>query len=147
MFIEINRIVIVLSQYNHHRSLYLSLSIPFPPIIIHHQVEFLVTKFRPTKTGKVGNVGQFSTEFTPEQNKAAIGKSVIVSTNKEKEVVLIHTKTPLSKKYIKFLIKKYLKKNQLRDLIRLSSEANRKEISLKFYTALEEDLEDEENVE
>ena len=103
-------------------------------------IEFLVTKFRPTKTGKPGNVGQFSCNFSAEQNKSAIGKSVIISTNKDLTKILVHTKTPLSKKYLKFLTKKFLSKQSLRDIVRVNSDPRRKEITMKFYAAIGNDI-------
>ena len=84
-------------------------------------VEFLITKFKPTKGGKAGNVGQFDSTASKETNAAAFGKSVIISPSADGRRVLIHTKTQLSKQYLKYMTKKFLKKNDLRDYMRVLS--------------------------
>ena len=84
-------------------------------------VAFLQTNFKPTKGGKKGNVGVFDCTADKATNALAFSKSVIVSSSENGERVLIHTRTPLSKKYLKYMTNKYLKKNDLRDFLRVVS--------------------------
>jgi hypothetical protein len=82
-------------------------------------VEFLTAKFKPTKGGKAGNVGVFDSTASKETNALAFSKSVIISPSAKGDRVLIHTKTQLSKQYLKYMTKKFLKKNDLRDYMRV----------------------------
>ena len=82
-------------------------------------VEFLTTKFKPVKGGKAGNVGVFSSTATKEQNALAFQKSVIISPSASGDRVLIHTKTPMGKQYLKYMTRKFLKKSELRDYLRV----------------------------
>ncbi|AAS51447.1 ACR221Wp [Eremothecium gossypii ATCC 10895] len=75
-----------------------------------------------------GHLGNLGNAITVEENGTTV---TIVSTAK------------FSGKYLKYLTKKYLKKNQLRDWIRfVSSKTN--EYKLTFYQVTPEDEEDEE---
>lgn len=70
-----------------------------------------------------------------------LGNDVTVEENGN--VVTIVSTTKFSGKYLKYLTKKYLKKNQLRDWIRfVSSKTN--QYKLAFYQVTPEDEEDEE---
>ena len=88
-------------------------------------VAFLQANFKPTKGGKKGNVGAFDSTADKATNALAFSKSVIISPSAEGQRVLIHTRTPLSKKYIKYMTNKYLKKSDLRDFLRLVSTTKR----------------------
>ncbi|GEQ72123.1 hypothetical protein JCM33374_g5809 [Metschnikowia sp. JCM 33374] len=75
--------------------------------------------------GIIGNLGE-SISVTEEGNSV-----VVVSTAK------------FSGKYLKYLTKRYLKKNQLRDWIRFVA-VKRNQYQLQFYSIAEDDEEDEE---
>eukprot|EP00461_Guttulinopsis_vulgaris_P001617 UN01617 len=105
-------------------------------------VEFLVANFKATKGAKKGSVGKFDATQTKEENLAAYSKSVIISSNRAGTRVLIHTKTPLSKVYIKYMTKKYLKKNELRDYMRVLSTGKR-HYSVDFINVKSDDATEE----
>ncbi|PVH20097.1 hypothetical protein CXQ85_001876 [Candidozyma haemuli] len=75
--------------------------------------------------GIIGNLGDAIT-ITEEGNKV-----VVVST------------AQFSGKYLKYLTKKYLKKNQLRDWIRFVS-VKRNQYQLQFYSIADDEEEDDE---
>lgn len=71
-----------------------------------------------------------------------LGDAITVSTEGTKVIVTASTK--FSGKYLKYLTKRYLKKNQIRDWIRFIS-VKKNEYKLQFYSAsVDEDEEDEE---
>lgn len=71
-----------------------------------------------------------------------LGELITVSTEGSKVVVVSSTK--FSGKYLKYLTKRYLKKNQIRDWIRFIS-VKKNEYKLQFYsTSVDEEEEDEE---
>lgn len=71
-----------------------------------------------------------------------LGELISVSAEGTKVVVVSSTK--FSGKYLKYLTKRYLKKNQIRDWIRFIS-VKKNEYKLQFYsTSVDEDEEDEE---
>lgn len=106
-------------------------------------VEFLTASFKPTKGGKRGNVGVFDSTATKEQNALAFSKSVIISPSASGHRVLIHTKTPMSKQYLKYMTKKFLKKNDLRDFMRVVATGT-KAIKVAFLNVKGEKEETEE---
>ncbi|KLO20228.1 ribosomal protein L22e [Schizopora paradoxa] len=76
--------------------------------------------------GKTGNLGE-KVKVSREGNKVVIAPSV-----------------PLSKRYVKYLTKKYLKKNTLRDWIRVIA-TSKEGFQLRFYNiAPGEDAEDDD---
>ncbi|KAG7896559.1 hypothetical protein KL935_004485 [Ogataea polymorpha] len=76
-----------------------------------------------------GHLGNLGNDITVTQEGAA--KVVVVST------------TNFSGKYLKYLSKRYLKKNQIRDWIRFVS-VKKNEYQLQFYSVAVDDEEDEE---
>lgn len=66
-----------------------------------------------------------------------------VTVEEDGSVVTIVSTTKFSGKYLKYLTKKYLKKNQLRDWIRFVSYKTN-QYKLAFYQVTPEDEEDEE---
>ena len=113
-------------------------------------VEFLTANFKPTKGGKAGNVGLFDSTQSKEQNLVAFQKSVIISPSASGDRVLIHTKTQLSKQYVKYMTKKFLKKSDLRDHLQVRA-TGKFSVKLQFYRVKGGDDEEapaaEENVE
>ncbi|KAF5210416.1 60S ribosomal protein L22A [Clavispora lusitaniae] len=75
--------------------------------------------------GIIGNLGE-TVSVTEEGNKV-----IVVSTTK------------FSGKYLKYLTKRFLKKNQLRDWIRFVS-VKKNQYQLQFYSIAEDDEEEEE---
>jgi len=75
--------------------------------------------------GKVGNLGE----------------QITVSRDKAK--VLVSADTAFSKRYLKYLSKKYLKKQQLRDWLHVIA-SNKTAYELRYYNIHEQDAEDED---
>ena len=90
-----------------------------------HQETYL--KERIKVNGKTGNLG---TAVTVERTKAK---------------VQVTSDIPFSKRYLKYLTKKYLKKNNLRDWLRVVSTAKDVYELRYFQINNEEDEEDEDN--
>merc|ERR1712100_886730 len=76
--------------------------------------------------GKVGNLGE------------------LVSVSRDKAKVLVNADTAFSKRYLKYLSKKYLKKQQLRDWLHViaSSKAG---YELRYYNIHDQDAEEDED--
>jgi len=55
-----------------------------------------------------------------------------VKINREKSLIHVQAQAPFSKRYLKYLTKKFLKKHQLRDWLRVIS-TNKKTFELKFF--------------
>ncbi|CAI5759228.1 unnamed protein product [Candida verbasci] len=70
-----------------------------------------------------------------------LGDDIAVETDGNKVVVVSNTK--FSGKYLKYLTKRYLKKNQIRDWIRFVA-VKQNQYQLQFYSVAEDDEEEEE---
>lgn len=70
-----------------------------------------------------------------------LGNVVTVERNKSK--IIIAAEIPFSKRYLKYLTKKYLKKNNLRDWLRVVS-TNKDTYELRYFQINNEDEEEEE---
>ncbi|TID17231.1 hypothetical protein CANINC_004090 [Pichia inconspicua] len=67
----------------------------------------------------------------------------LISVKAEGTKVVVVASTKFSGKYLKYLTKRYLKKNQIRDWIRFIS-VKKNEYKLQFYSTSVDDEEDEE---
>merc|ERR1712183_351205 len=76
--------------------------------------------------GKVGNLGD------------------LVSVSRDKAKVLVNADTAFSKRYLKYLSKKYLKKQQLRDWLHVVA-SNKTSYELRYYNIHEQDAEEDED--
>jgi len=73
-----------------------------------------------------------------------LGKDITIT--KEKNKITVQSTIPFSKRYLKYLTKKYLKKNNLRDWLRVV--ANTKDsFELRYFNISNEDEEEEEEKE
>lgn len=70
-----------------------------------------------------------------------LGDEISVTAEGNKVVVVSNTK--FSGKYLKYLTKRYLKKNQIRDWIRFVS-VKQNQYQLQFYSVADEEEEDDE---
>ena len=70
-----------------------------------------------------------------------LGDNVVIT--KEKNTVALSTDIPLSKRYLKYLTKKYLKKNNLRDWLRVVA-SNKHSFELRYFQVDNNDEEAEE---
>merc|ERR1719488_401081 len=76
--------------------------------------------------GKVGNLGE------------------LITVGRDKAKVLVSADTPLSKRYLKYLSKKYLKKQQLRDWLHVIA-SSKSAYELRYYNIHEQDAEEDED--
>jgi len=76
--------------------------------------------------GKTGNLGN------------------LVSVSRDKAKVLVSSDTALSKRYLKYLSKKYLKKQQLRDWLHVIAN-NKSSYELRYYNIADQDAEEDED--
>lgn len=72
-----------------------------------------------------------------------LGDEITVSQEGESKVVVVST-TKFSGKYLKYLSKRYLKKNQIRDWIRFVS-VKKNEYALQFYSVADDEEEAEDD--
>mmetsp|Transcript_68171 Transcript_68171/g.142074 ORF Transcript_68171/g.142074 Transcript_68171/m.142074 type:complete len:131 (+) Transcript_68171:44-436(+) len=61
-----------------------------------------------------------------------------VTVTKDKSKIIVQAESAFSKRYLKYLAKKYLKKNQMRDFLRVVS-TNKATYELKYYNIQEND--------
>mmetsp|Transcript_23016 Transcript_23016/g.44729 ORF Transcript_23016/g.44729 Transcript_23016/m.44729 type:complete len:132 (+) Transcript_23016:30-425(+) len=85
----------------------------------------------------VGNFEKYLKENIKVQGKAGnLGDAVVVG--KEKSKITVSSDMAFSKRYLKYLAKKYLKKHQMRDFLRVVS-TNKSTYELKYYNIQEND--------
>ncbi|XP_031104174.1 60S ribosomal protein L22-2-like isoform X1 [Ipomoea triloba] len=73
----------------------------------------------------------------------ALGDSVTVTRDKTK--ITVTSDSNFSKRYLKYLTKKYLKKNNVRDWLRvIASNKDRSVYELRYFNIAENDAEDED---
>ncbi|KAH9399477.1 60S ribosomal protein L22 [Tyrophagus putrescentiae] len=108
------------------------------------QLKFSIDCSKPVEDS-IMNVTDFET-FLKERIKVNgktnnLGSSVTVERNKSK--ILINANILFSKRYLKYLTKKYLKKNNLRDWIRVVA-TSKEAFELRYFQINNEDNEEEE---
>jgi len=67
-----------------------------------------------------------------------------VAIEKQKSKLSLTSDVPFSKRYLKYLTKKYLKKNNLRDWLRVVA-SNKESYELRYFQINNEDEEEEDN--
>lgn len=97
------------------------------PLRANRQEKYLVGRIK--VNGKKGQVG-------------ATGSGVKVSRDSDK--ILVEATTQFSKRYLKYLTKKFLKKQNLRDWMRVVS-SDKNTYELRYYNISEEDDEEDED--
>ncbi|XP_051156973.1 60S ribosomal protein L22-like [Leptopilina boulardi] len=78
--------------------------------------------------GKTGNLGK------------------VVTVEKSKQTILVNSDVDLSKRYLKYLTKRYLKKNKLRDWLRVVSK-DKDSYQLRYFAINSQDDEDDDDAE
>ncbi|CAL8336706.1 unnamed protein product [Lota lota] len=89
------------------------------------------------------NFEQFLQERIKVNGKAGNLGNGVVSIERSKSKISVNSEVPFSKRYLKYLTKKYLKKNNLRDWLRVV--ANTKESYELRYFQINQDEEEEED--
>jgi len=88
------------------------------------QEKFLLDRIK--VNGKVGNLGE------------------LITVGRDKAKVLVSADTAFSKRYLKYLSKKYLKKQQLRDWLHVIA-SSKNAYELRYYNIHEQDAEEDED--
>ncbi|XP_034442334.1 60S ribosomal protein L22 [Hippoglossus hippoglossus] len=88
------------------------------------------------------NFEQYLQERIKVNGKAGNLGGGVVSIERSKSKIAVNSEVPFSKRYLKYLTKKYLKKNNLRDWLRVV--ANTKESYELRYFQINQDEEEEE---
>merc|ERR1711924_467733 len=71
---------------------------------------------------------------------------VTLTITKEKSKIVVTTEIEMSKRYLKYLTKKYLKKHNVRDWLRVvASNKDRSVYELRYFNIADNDVEDEED--
>ncbi|KAG1672231.1 hypothetical protein FOA52_002932 [Chlamydomonas sp. UWO 241] len=96
------------------------------------------------KIMEIASFEKFLVDKIKVGNKAgALGDAIKVSRDKTK--VTISSDIPMSKRYLKYLTKKYLKKHNVRDWLRvIASNKDRSIYELRYFNIAEQDGEDDE---
>merc|ERR1719228_1045039 len=69
----------------------------------------------------------------------------VVTLKREKNSIILTSEIPFSKRYLKYLTKKYLKKNNLRDWLRVvASSTNKEAFELRYFQINQDEEEEEE---
>merc|ERR1712037_509532 len=108
------------------------------------QLRFAIDCSHPVEDG-IMNCGDFET-YLKDRIKVAgktqnFGKDVALA--KEKNKIVLTSSVPFSKRYLKYLTKKYLKKNNLRDWLRVVASA-KDAYELRYFQINNEESEDED---
>ncbi|AFZ81247.1 60S ribosomal protein L22, putative [Theileria equi strain WA] len=88
--------------------------------VLGHKVKYVLDCTAPANDNIINTAGleKFLQDRIKVDGKTGnLGTSIVVS--REKNKILITTEIPFSKRYIKYLTKKYLTKQQLRDFLRV----------------------------
>ncbi|KAK2898085.1 hypothetical protein Q8A73_014465 [Channa argus] len=138
-----------------HVSLFLSASVfAMAPIKQHtgkggkkkkQVLKFTLDCTHPVEDGimDAANFEQFLQERIKVNGKAGNLGGGVVSIERSKSKITVSSEVPFSKRYLKYLTKKYLKKNNLRDWLRVV--ANTKESYELRYFQINQDEEEEED--
>ena len=109
------------------------------------QLKFNIDCAHPVEDG-IMNAGDFKSylqERIKVQGKTGnFGKDVALSMEKNK--IVLSSSVPFSKRYLKYLTKKYLKKNNLRDWLRVVA-SDKNAYELRYFQINNEEEEEEDN--
>merc|ERR1711937_821521 len=97
------------------------------------------------KIMEIGSFEKFLKDRIKVNGKAGVlGDSVTIS--REKSKIVITTEIEMSKRYLKYLTKKYLKKHNVRDWLRVvASNKDRSVYELRYFNIADNDVEDEDD--
>ena len=111
------------------------------------QLRFAIDCSHPVEDG-IMNCGDFET-YLKDRIKVAgktqnFGKDVALA--KEKNKIVLTSSVPFSKRYLKYLTKKYLKKHKVRDWLRvIASNKERNVYELRYFNIADNENEEEED--
>ena len=79
-------------------------------------------------------------------NTSSTGQPRHLKFERQKYKLIVQSEIPIAKRYLKYLTKKYLKKNNLRDWLRVVS-SSKDSYELRYYQINNEDEDEEEDAE
>merc|ERR1712216_903460 len=98
------------------------------------------------KIMEIGSFEKFLEDRIKVNGKAGVLGDVVTIT-KEKSKIVVATEIEMSKRYLKYLTKKYLKKHNVRDWLRVvASNKDRSVYELGYFNIADNDVEDEEYI-
>ncbi|CAI5678613.1 unnamed protein product [Oreochromis niloticus] len=106
-------------------------------------LKFTLDCTHPVEDGIMDAANFFLQERIKVNGKAGNLGGGVVSIERSKSKITVSSEVPFSKRYLKYLTKKYLKKNNLRDWLRVV--ANTKESYELRYFQINQDEEEEED--
>merc|ERR1712057_143547 len=96
------------------------------------------------KIMEIGSFEKFLKDRIKVNGKASVLGDVVTIT-KEKSKIVVTTEIEMSKRYLKYLTKKYWKKRCVRDWLRVvASNKDRSVYELRYFNIADNDVEDEE---
>ncbi|QDZ20424.1 ribosomal protein L22 [Chloropicon primus] len=96
------------------------------------------------KIMEIGSFEKFLKDRIKVNGKAGVlGDAVTITTEKSK--IVVTTEVEMSKRYLKYLTKKYLKKHNVRDWLRVvASNKDRSVYELRYFNIADQDAEEDE---
>ncbi|XP_064460253.1 large ribosomal subunit protein eL22-like [Ornithodoros turicata] len=109
------------------------------------QCKFHVDCTHPVEDG-IMKVAEFETYLKEriKYNGKTNNLSGVITVDKDKNKVYVSAEVPFSKRYLKYLTKRYLKKNNLRDWLRVVA-TTKDAFELRYFQINNEEEEDEED--
>lgn len=97
------------------------------------------------KIMEIGSFEKFLKDRLKVNGKAGVLGDAVTIT-KEKSKIVVTTEIDMSKRYLKYLTKKYLKKHNVRDWLRVvASNKDRSVYELRYFNIADNDVEDEDD--
>eukprot|EP00894_Picocystis_sp_ML_P000635 jgi/Pico_ML_1/51152/g2234.t1 len=110
------------------------------------QNKFVIDCSKPAQD-QIMDMGTFET-FLAERIKVGGKAGVLgdaVNISREKFKIVVKSEVPMSKRYLKYLTKKYLRKHSVRDWLRvIASNKDRNVYELRYFNIAENEGDDEE---
>ncbi|CAK0773751.1 60S ribosomal protein L22B [Coccomyxa viridis] len=110
------------------------------------QAAFVIDCSKPVedKIMKIGEFEKFLVDKIKVDNKTGV-LGDLVSVTKDRTKVTVTSEIPMSKRYLKYLTKKFLKKHNVRDWLRvIASNKDRNVYELRYFNIADNEGEDEE---
>merc|ERR1711959_198260 len=96
------------------------------------------------KIMEIGSFEKFLKDRIKVNGKAGVLGDVVTIT-KEKSKIVVTTEIEMSKRYLKYLTKKYLKKHNVRDWLRVvASNKDRSVYELRYFNIADNEVEDDD---
>merc|ERR1712083_1200366 len=105
-------------------------------------LKFTIDCSQPVDDG-IMDAGSFE-KFLLDKIKVGGKTGDLISVSRDKAKVLVNAETAFSKRYLKYLSKKYLKKQQLRDWLHVIA-SNKTSYELRYYNIHDQDADEDDD--